>query len=76
MPVEGDLWCSTLMGDEGVPHGVSTLREAASVKPGSDCRPVPPMTAMWMESVLVRKQPPKVRFECSQKCAWIAKAVV
>lgn len=60
LPVEGDLWCSTLMGDEGVPHGVSTFKLAARVKPGNDCRPVPPMTAMWMGSVEC-EQPPNVR---------------
>jgi hypothetical protein len=68
LPVEGDLWCKTLMGDEGVPHGVSTLRDAARVKPGSDCRPVPPMTAMWMGSVrrerVAKSQVPRLLKMC------------
>jgi hypothetical protein len=34
------------MGDEGLPQGVSTSRVAASVKPGSDEMPVPPITAI------------------------------
>jgi len=29
-----------------VPQGVVGLREATGVKPGRDCRPVPPITAM------------------------------
>jgi hypothetical protein len=37
-----------VMGEEGVPQGVSTLREATGVKPGRDWRPVPPITAMEM----------------------------
>lgn len=39
------------MGDDGSPQGVSTFNDAASVKPGSDWMPVPPMTAMRTGSV-------------------------
>lgn len=39
------------MGEEGAPHGVSTFKVAASVKPGRDWMPVPPMTAMWTGAV-------------------------
>jgi len=35
------------MGEEGLPQGVDTVREATGEKPSSCCRPVPPMTAMW-----------------------------
>jgi hypothetical protein len=31
------------------------LSDAARVKPGSDCRPVPPMTAIWMGSIECEK---------------------
>ena len=34
------------MGDDGAPHGVEMLSEAAWVKFGSAERPVPPMTAI------------------------------
>jgi hypothetical protein len=37
-----------VMGEEGVPQGVVGLSEATGVKPGRDCRPVPPITAMGM----------------------------
>ena len=46
-------WCRTVMGEEGVPHGVVGLSEATGVKPGRDCRPVPPITAMGMGAVVV-----------------------
>lgn len=49
-PVVGEGWCRMEMGEEGWPHGVLRLRVAAWVKFGSDCRPVPPMTAMWTGS--------------------------
>lgn len=45
---EGEEWWRTAMGEEGVPQGVVTLREATGVKPGRDWRPVPPITAMGM----------------------------
>lgn len=46
LPVEGEGWCRIEIGDEGVPHGVEGLRDATCVKCGSDCNPVPPMTAI------------------------------
>lgn len=46
LPVDDEGWCRMEMGDDGFPHGVSTSSVAASVKPGSDWMPVPPMTAM------------------------------
>jgi hypothetical protein len=44
--VVGEGCWRMLRGDEGLPHGVSTSSVAASVKPGRDEIPVPPMTAM------------------------------
>lgn len=38
------------MGEDVFPHGVSTVSEATGVKPASDCRPVPPITAILMGS--------------------------
>ena len=40
-----------VIGDEGLPHGVETDREATWMKPGSSRRPVPPMTAMRTGSI-------------------------
>ena len=34
------------MGDEGLPHGVLIDRVATGENPGSDSRPVPPITAI------------------------------
>lgn len=55
LPVDGDGWWRTVMGEEVAPQGVSTLRFATGVKEGRLWRPVPPMTAMgigsWGESV-------------------------
>ena len=45
-PDVGEAWWRIEMGDEGLPQGVSTSRVAASVKPGRDWMPVPPITAM------------------------------
>lgn len=59
LPVEGEGWCRMEIGDDGSPHGVSTLSVAARVKPGSDWMPVPPMTAMWTGAA-----------GCQQECAW------
>jgi len=39
------------MGEDGAPHGVSTLSEATRVKWGMESRPVPPMTAMCTGAV-------------------------
>lgn len=39
------------MGDEGAPHGVDGRTVADGVKPGSVCRPVPPMTAICTGSL-------------------------
>lgn len=47
LPVVGEGCCRIEMGEEGAPHGVSTWRVAASVKPGRLEMPVPPITAMW-----------------------------
>lgn len=49
-PDVGEGWWRTAIGDEVFPQGVSTFRFATWVKPGNDCRPVPPMTAMWIGS--------------------------
>ena len=46
LPVVGEGWCRTLMGEEGVPQGVDMFRFATWVKSARDWRPVPPMTAM------------------------------
>jgi len=46
LPVVGEGCCRMLIGDEGLPHGVSTSSVAARVKPGSEEMPVPPITAM------------------------------
>lgn len=46
LPVEGEGWWRMLMGEEGMPQGVVEWMVATGVKPGRDCRPVPPMTAM------------------------------
>jgi hypothetical protein len=51
LPLVGEGCCRMLMGEEGLPHGVSTSRVAASSKPGSEEMPVPPMTAMWTGAV-------------------------
>lgn len=51
LPVEGDGCCRMEMGDDGLPHGVSTSRVAARVKPGREEMPVPPMTAIWTGAV-------------------------
>jgi hypothetical protein len=51
------------MGEEGVPQGVVTLREATGVKPGRDWRPVPPITAMGMGPGSVVR---KVLYECDR----------
>lgn len=40
----------TVMGDEGVPQGVSIERDATGVKPGRWEIPVPPITAMGIGS--------------------------
>jgi hypothetical protein len=50
LPVEGEVWWRTEMGEEGLPQGVLGVSVATGVKPPMDCRPVPPMTAMWMGS--------------------------
>ena len=39
-----------VMGDEGWPQGVGTVRVVTGVKPGREERPVPPMTAIRMGS--------------------------
>lgn len=50
LPVEGEGWCRTAIGEDGLPHGVVGVRLATWVKWGRDCRPVPPITAMVMGS--------------------------
>lgn len=57
LPVLGEGWCRMEMGDDGAPHGVSTLSVAASVKPGSDWIPVPPITAMRTGASYVEATP-------------------
>lgn len=52
LPVVGEGCCRMLMGDDGLPQGVSTSRVAASVKPGSEEIPVPPITAIWTGAVV------------------------
>lgn len=51
LPVVGDGCCRIEIDEDGLPHGVSTSRVAARVKPGSDEMPVPPMTAMCTGAV-------------------------
>jgi hypothetical protein len=38
----------TVMGEEGAPQGVVSVRVAMGVKPERCWRPVPPITAIWM----------------------------
>ena len=45
-PVDGEGWCKILIGEEGKPHGVEGRIVVTGWKPGSDCRPVPPITAI------------------------------
>lgn len=46
LPVVG-LGCSEIViGDDGLPHGVSMSRHATGWKFSNDSRPVPPITAM------------------------------
>ena len=50
LPPSG-LGCSRMvMGEAGLPQGVSMCRFALGVKPGMDSRPVPPMTPIRMGS--------------------------
>lgn len=51
LPVEGDGWCSTAIGEDGAPQGVEGLILATCVKSAREARPVPPMTAMCIGSV-------------------------
>ena len=46
LPVLGDGCSRMVIGEDGFPHGVGILREAARVKEGRVDRPVPPMTAI------------------------------
>ena len=46
----GEGWERMVMGDEGWPQGVGTVRVVTGVKPGREERPVPPMTAIRMGS--------------------------
>ena len=46
LPVVGEGCWRMLMGEDGLPQGVSMSSVAASVKPGREEMPVPPMTAM------------------------------
>ena len=51
MGVGGLEGCSRIrIGEEGGPQGVEIVRAATGEKPGSDSRPVPPMTAILMGS--------------------------
>jgi hypothetical protein len=45
-PVVGEGCVRMLMGEDGVPQGVLGCSVRMGVKPGRDCRPVPPMTAI------------------------------
>jgi hypothetical protein len=56
LPVVGEGCCRMEMGLDGVPHGVVGWRVATCVKPGRDCRPVPPMTAMGTGSGIVSRE--------------------
>lgn len=49
---EEEGWWRTEIGEEGAPQGVSSLRVATWEKPPMDWRPVPPITAMWMGSLV------------------------
>lgn len=51
LPVEGEGWWRIEIGEDGVPHGVSTFRVAASVKFSRAWMPVPPITAILTGSV-------------------------
>ena len=51
LPVEGEGWWRTEMGEEGAPQGVEGEMIATWVKSAREARPVPPITAMWIGSV-------------------------
>lgn len=52
LPDVGEGCWRTAIGEEGEPQGVVGLRLATCVKPASELRPVPPITAMWIGSWL------------------------
>lgn len=56
LPEVGEGCWRMLMGDDGLPQGVSTSKVAARVNPGRDEMPVPPMTAIWTGSIVTCQQ--------------------